>query len=120
MGSSVTARCKCGFEAVNLPVGGGLLTFETVCYFPVFCKGCYTLQVGNLLSEWAECPACHSDQIISYDDEELRRVEGHSAVVGWDVSELLGRALRLTDGEYFCPSCREFTLRFERGDVLWD
>lgn len=119
MGSSVNAQCKCGYEA-ELLIGGGMNNFTTFCSFPVFCKNCQQLQSANLLDKYPNCPRCQSREIVAYDENELQQTPGENIVTSWNISDELGRILQLTDGEYFCPSCKEFSLRFEEGGICWD
>jgi hypothetical protein len=120
MGSSVDAQCKCGYEALGLLIGGGMSNFTTFCSFPVFCKNCQQLQLTNLLAKHPDCPHCQSREIVAYDEDELQQAPGNNIVTSWNVSDRLGRILQLTDGEYFCPLCKEFNLRFEEGGMHWD
>lgn len=121
MGSSVNAKCSCGFQATDLLIGGGMSNFRTFCSFPIFCNDCQELQVANLLAEPLECPACHSQSVTAYDDAALKQSDGGNKVVtSWNVSDRLGRILQLTDDKYLCPSCKQFTLKFEEGGLMWD
>lgn len=120
MGLSVNAQCDCGFQATDLLIGGSMMNFMTFCSFPVFCKACQNLRMANVLSKPLECPECHSQDVITYDHEELKQSEGGHIVVSWNVSDRLGRTLQLTGDKYLCPLCKRFTLTFEDGGLMWD
>jgi hypothetical protein len=119
MGASVHVRCKCGYQADNLPIGGGMSDFQFSCSFPVFCTGCQRLVLANLLDTPPTCPDCRGAGVLPYDCQELQRRAGEE-VVSWNMNNELGRVLTLTDGEYFCPSCREYNLSFRKAHLMWD
>ena len=120
MGSSVNAQCDCGFQATNLLIGGGMMNFMTFCGFPIFCKACQDIRVANVLAKPLDCPECHSQDVITYDNDELKQSEGGHIVISWNVSDSLGRILQLTSDNYLCPSCKQFTLTFEDWGLRWD
>lgn len=119
MGGSVVAKCPCGYEGGSL-VGGGMMTFMTTCYFPAYCENCRELVQINVFAKRLRCPKCRRAKVTPYDDPALCAGNGDREVAGWNVSERLGRDLRLHDGEYLCPACGEFTLRFVDGRLEWD
>lgn len=119
MGSLVNARCTCGYAHQDIMIGGGFLDFQTSCSFPVLCKKCQKLVTANLLDKHPACPHCKSIDVVPYDQKELVKVLGKNIVASWYV-EKIGRDLELTDGRYYCPSCREYNLTFESTDILWD
>jgi Zn finger protein HypA/HybF involved in hydrogenase expression len=119
MGASIIAFCECGYQASFL-IGGGMMNFMTVCNFPALCNSCQEIVQVNLLSERKLCPKCKDSQVIPYDDKKLVGKLGKNEIVSWNMEEQLGRVLRLTDGIYLCPSCEEYKLRFEPGDILFD
>jgi hypothetical protein len=119
MGMTVHASCACGFQARDLPVGGGAASFRVYCAFPVYCRKCNTMTTANLLGKPATCGKCQGTNIVPYDDAALLREPGSREVARWNVQQILGRDLALFDGHYYCPSCRNFTLCFESG-AMWD
>ena len=119
MGSSVTAHCQCGLQE-TVDVGGGMETFEAVCFFPCLCGKCRSVVQVNLLKRRLRCPNCRSGKVIPYDDPQVLGEAGQNVVAGWDVSDVLGRELELTDGKYRCPKCGKMSLRFEDAGVCWD
>lgn len=118
MGSEVTARCRCGVE-VSILIGGGMLNFQTTCYFPCSCAGCSSVVQVNLLAKRLRCPSCGSSKVTPFDDPSLSRRTRGGMVTSWN-SEKVGRDLTLTDKPYRCPRCGELALRFEESGLLWD
>ena len=121
MGSKVKAICECGLHKEIL-IGGGKLTFKYKCYFPCLCEKCEDVVEVNLLNmfENPNCPNCNCDKVISYDHNDLKGIKGDSDVVSWNVRWKLGRELKLTNGTYKCPKCKEMTLKFVPLFYIWD
>ncbi|WP_242203241.1 hypothetical protein [Aestuariivivens insulae] len=112
MGSTVKAICKCGYEKES-SVGGGMLNYRTVQYFPCYCTNCKDLVEGNLKAEPLVCPDCNSRKVIPYNNKKLIGKKGKNEIVqSFDNI--------LTDGYYRCPSCDSFNLQFKIGAILWD
>ena len=111
-GNMVSASCPCGYKAENLLLFGGRANFQTFCAFPVHCQGCPDLTVLNLYADKLTCPKCPGSKAVPYDDPSLIGRRG-KVITGWNTTERLGRALELTDGEYLCPACGKFSLKFQ-------
>lgn len=101
-------------------MGGGAVTFETVCLFPACCERCRRVVVINLMEEQPACPECGSAQVVPYDDPRLSRAPGQEVVARWRGPERLDRNLVLTDGQYRCPGCGQLSLRFRNAGMSWD
>jgi hypothetical protein len=119
MGSQVNASCECGFQSSSL-IGGGMHNFMTTCYFPCLCERCCDIVQLNLLSKKLRCRKCRSTKIIPFDDVRLCETKGKEKVVEWNMMEMLGRKLVLTNGNYKCPKCGEMLLKFSHGGLCWD
>jgi hypothetical protein len=119
MGSTVIARCKCGYEK-RFFIGGGMGDFTTRCSFPSLCKDCKTIVDVNLLGKPPECSACGSAHVVPYDSEEVVERRGDQVVADWNMEDKLGRRLELTDGLYYCPLCDSFNLSFTDAGILFD
>ncbi len=119
MGSGVTASCKCGYKKDDILIGGGMRTFKENCSFPALCKKCDDLVAVNLLAKSVKCPKCKSSNIVPYNKKELTKKKGNKRVTSWHV-EKLGGDLYLTNGSYYCPACKKFTLSFEDSELCWD
>ena len=117
MGSSVIAKCTCGFETPPLMIGGGMMNFMEFCAFPAYCaKGSHLVTV-NMFDNPLRCSKRHKAPPVPYIDESLTKERGVKIVAEWNFED---RELELTDGQYFCPSCHEFTMTFIEGGVMWD
>ncbi len=136
MGSNVRAICKCGVDN-EISIGGGMLTFKYIAYFPCLCEDCKDVVEVNLLgnrykSQTQEefergderleiplkdrkftCPKCHGGNVIPYSDSRLFGIIGDEEVIRWG-SEIL------TNGTYKCPKCDNKTLRFIYLFYMWD
>jgi hypothetical protein len=112
MGSLVEANCKCGYKD-EFMIGGGMLNFKEVCYFPAFCRKCKNIVDVNMLDNQLTCPDCGEKSVTPYDQESLVSKAGKNKVAEWNVIGEVGRSLVLTDGPYFCPACEEYTLSFK-------
>ena len=119
MGSAVIAVCKCGYEE-NFMIGSGSMDFNEVCYFPCLCKKCNGAVGVNLLDSSPTCPICKDNAVIPYDKEELILERGQDEVASWNVEEQVGRSVKLTDGKYYCPYCKEYNLTFRDSGICWD
>lgn len=112
MGSQVIAVCRCGINS-TIAVGGGMASHETEEFFPGFCLNCKEVMEMNLKEEFPLCTSCIKEITIPYNDPRLIGIVGKE-----EISRSFDNVL--TDGTYLCPSCRQFTLRFAPGHVLWD
>ncbi len=118
MGAMAQASCGCGYSG-SIRLGGGMLNFETVCLFPIYCRTCQTLQTTNLFESPVKCNKCDGTDVTVYDDPELLGEPGTRKVFSWDTEKQLGRVLRLSDGRYLYPACGQMRLRFQR-TASWD
>jgi hypothetical protein len=66
------------------------------------------------------CPEGHGGVPVAYDDPSLIGRAGDNTVASWNVRDRLGRELVLHDGQYLCPACNAFTMRFADGGLMWD
>ena len=112
MGEQVKAKCECGLTAEIL-TGGGMLNHLTVDYFPFFCNSCDDVVQGNLKDKTPSCPNCHSFQILSYKNADLRENSRKNIISDQFSNEL-------TEGYYTCPRCNKMQLQFFPGNILWD
>jgi len=99
MGSQVVATCRCGIEAKIL-IGGGMLDFGTICYFPCLCETCHDIVQADLLEKTKQCPICKSKTLIPYDDPQLSNTPGKRKVKECTLGGKRGRELILTNGNY--------------------
>jgi ribosomal protein L37AE/L43A len=57
--------------------------------------------------------------LILNDTSEMRSSVGENIVFEWNIIDKIGRILVLTDGNYLCPSCKKYKLRFKSAG-FWD
>lgn len=119
MGSKVRAICDCGVNKEIL-IGGGMSNYKYISYFPCLCENCNNVVEVNLLEKNLYCPDCNSDNVIPYDDNQLKGIEGDRVIISWNVQVALGRELKLTNGRYKCPKCKKTNLRFLGNFFNWD
>ena len=117
MGSSVIARCACGYAA-EVSTGSGMMG-PTPDYFPAHCRHCRAVVPADITSYPATCRTC-GDEVKFYDAPGLQQKKGRRTVL--DERTVMDSAIRhrLNDGAYRCPQCGAFALRFEMGGLLWD
>jgi hypothetical protein len=85
-----------------------------------FLSGLFQRGKKNLSQEQVpSCRRCKSSDVVAYDSEELMKVKGKQ-VESWNMQKQLGRILVLTDGKYYCPSCKTYEMTFESGTLRWD
>ena len=120
MGSIVAARCPCGI-ATKMALGGGINSHTAYCAFPALCSACGAFGAINLLGNAVRCPSCSRDALKTYDDPSLAGSAGEKVVFGWTLpgDDSHRRSVRLTDGTYLCPTCRQPTLTFS-DEGFWD
>lgn len=70
MGSSVRAKCQCGFNK-SFSLGGGMHNHLTFCSFPCYCYDCKSLYTDNLYNDELECDKCHSNKCSPFDDQKF-------------------------------------------------
>lgn len=85
---------------------------DTCFAYPCYCTVCNSLVNANMLDRPLFCPKCSTSDLIPYDDLKLNPV-GNKQVGGDRVS-------RLKDGQYFCPGCKCWSLRFSGPHGFWD
>ena len=106
MSGDIAASCECGFTATS-SIGSGSRNCETLFHFPALCRACNGLVTVNLGEDPPACPKCRSTDVVPYDQPGLVPAGGATRVAEW-------KDRSLTDGQYFCPGCGQFTLTFSR------
>lgn len=139
MGSQVKAICKCGVNKTIL-IGGGMMNFSFIEYFPCLCKDCEDVVQANLKENSIEllnpkefepdykgsftrkiplserklkCPKCKGSNVIPYNDDQIIGSVGDREVINWS-----GKIL--TNGTYKCPKCNKMSLKFLPSFYMWD
>jgi hypothetical protein len=104
MGTSTDAHCfACGYDAF-LRLGGGMANHTWYAAWSVSWRKCSAITTANYKQSPLVCESCESTEVVPMADPAVRK-GGGKAVERWG-------ELTLTDGEYRCPRCGEFSLRF--------
>lgn len=99
MGSSVIARCPCGFTSHQMLTGGGMLNFRTTDLSPCLCRKCHEVFSGNIKQPPVLCPKCGQEG----------EVYGAGSLAG-----------DITSDKFECPKCGQRSLEFGMGGIRWD
>lgn len=90
-----------------------MASYRTHSAWPVYCQTCDDITTANVLSEPLACRKCNSSAVTKYDDKNLVKGGTRNIISGWDD--------HITDGNYFCPKCKNHALRFkEYPDINYD
>jgi hypothetical protein len=112
MGSQHKAHCPCGYEN-TVYVGGVRRTFLEKSKYPHYCTNCGLVEV-NVCKTPLECPSCKSSSILPYGHKKISKYKKKETLVLqlWENSAQM-------DGN-LCPRCKEYTLKFEHPEILFD
>ena len=119
MGCSAIASCPCGYDSGELMIGGGMRNFHEVCLFPAYCKEGNHLVDINMHEHPRRCSAGHATEPVPYNSQSLIKTIGPEVVAEWGWLDE-GNHVVLTNGQYFCPACHQYTLTFRDGGIMWD
>jgi hypothetical protein len=118
MGCTAIASCPCGYDSGELFIGQGM-TGPDPCHFPAYCKEGNHLVDVNMLDHPRRCPAGHKMEPVPYNAKSLNKEIGLKVVADWNWLDEKNH-LVLTDGRYLCPACKQYTLAFREGTMMWD
>ncbi len=120
MGSSLQAICPCGYEEF-FDVGGGFEDRGSLCLAPVLDEAAARVRTRNYWGR--QVRNGKSGSMTFYDQPTLRdpkaawdAVEVIFAWSGWDEHP----DFVLMDGQFLCPRCRAFDMRFKDAGMMWD
>ena len=112
MGSQIIASWECGVNS-KINIGGGMLNHDKIDYFPGYCLGCNEIVQENLKDKFSTCPQCNRIDVVPYNNPEL------IGTIGKEIIEASFDNV-LTNGTYFCPKCRNMSLKFISSGLSWD
>ena len=119
MGIGVEVSCRC-FGSFTLQVGPGIAS-PTICFFPFLCSECQGVSNLDVHAAELSCSHCGSSAVVPYGSPPAVGEVGPVVVFCYGPSERFKREqLTLTDGTYFCPSCRGYAARFRDTGIRWD
>jgi hypothetical protein len=106
MGSMMVARCACGYESGTLLIGGGMLDFHEVCYWPAWCESCFEVVAVNAMPTSPACGRCGSPVVL------YGQVQRDIDRFDWCTPD--GRCFAMGDGPVHpCRICATDRLEFE-------
>ena len=110
----VEAVRACGYSSGVMALGVERSNHLTNCGFPFYCRLRKSLFTATVYAADVACPNCDTSSVLPYDDPSLAPTgEVVGEIFSWNTAARLGRELILHDGKYICPSCDNFSLRFE-------
>ena len=126
MGSTIKAKCGCGFDSGSLSFGGGFDDVGGKCLASALSR-----QTGMLVVRdyWeTQNPARPSKQFIFYNNPELQeQMSGDEKNSEFSLNEILWNgnsethpSFYLPDINYLCPNCGEIKMRFKDIGLMWD
>lgn len=119
MGVGLKVSCSC-FGEFTMMVGPRMAP-PRACFFPFLCTACRTVTVLDVYAGERRCDQCHADSMVPYGLPPALGEPGPSVIFGCEATDAFTQdALTLTDGTYWCPTCRKHTARFSDSGVLWD
>ena len=119
MGVGVKVPCPC-FGSFMLQVGPRIAP-PKYCLFPFICTNCEAASCLDIHAESLACKHCGSSSVIPYGSPRAVGALGPNVVFTcWSCDRFSADQLTLTDGTYWCPTCRKHTARFSDAGMQWD
>lgn len=119
MGIGVTVSCSC-FGSFVLPVGPRMAPPD-YCLFPFLCTDCESVSTLNIHADALACERCGSASVVPFGSPPALGEIGSTVVFACSPCDRFSPGqLALTDGTYWCPTCRRHTARFSDSGIKWD
>jgi len=119
MGIGLRVTCPC-FGSFTLQVGARLSP-PKYCLFPFVCTSCKSASCLDIHADLLTCEQCGSASVTPYGSPQAVGELGTSVVFACSPSDrFTADQLKLTDGTYWCPTCRKHTARFSDSGIKWD
>ncbi len=119
MGIGVKISCPC-FGSFILQVGPRMAP-PKYCLFPFLCTECKDASCLDIHAQSQACEHCGSKSVVPYGSPPAIGEAGlHVVFACWQSDTFSAEQLTLTDGTYWCPTCRQHTARFEDAGIRWD
>lgn len=119
MGIGVTVSCPC-FGSFILQIGPRLRPPD-YCLFPFLCTSCWTASSLDIYGGAPACKHCGSASVVPYGSDPAVGELGPTVVFGCPPSDRFpAEQLTITDGTYWCPTCRKHSARFSDAGIKWD
>ena len=119
MGVGLTVACPC-FGQFTMQVGRGMAG-PRPCLFPFLCTACEKVSEMDVYANPLTCRHCGGSAVVPYGRPPALGEPGAAVVFACPPHDAFSAAdLTLTDGTYWCPTCRQYTARFSDSGMLWD
>jgi hypothetical protein len=119
MGIGVTVSCDC-YGSFPLQVGPRRAP-PKYSLFPFLCTSCHTTSSLDIYADTLACTHCGSATVVPYGEKPALGEQGRIVIFAASPTEqFTAEQLTLTDGTYWCPTCRRHTARFQDAGILWD
>jgi ribosomal protein L37AE/L43A len=119
MGIGLKVSCPC-FGSFTLQVGARI-ALPKYCLFPFLCTECEAASALNINAGLLACDHCGSASVIPYGSHPAVGELGSTVVFACSPSDRFSaEQLTLTNGTYWCPTCRHHTTRFSDAGIMWD
>jgi Zn finger protein HypA/HybF involved in hydrogenase expression len=85
------------------------------------CTNCEATSSLDIHAELLACRHCGSAAVVPYGSPPAAGAPGSDVVFACPPCDRFSAGqLTLTDGTYWCPTCRKHTARFSDAGILWD
>jgi len=119
MGIGVKVACPC-YGDFTMQVGPRLAP-PRFCLFPFYCTACQATSCLDIHAASLACQHCGAASVVPYGSPPAVGVLGPNIVFScWPSDRFPAEQLTLTDGTYWCPTCRHHTARFSDAGIRWD
>src|SRR3982751_4545481 len=111
MGIGVKVSCPC-FGSFTVPLGPRLRPPQS-CRFPFMCTECDGASYLDIYAHVLACEHCGSASVLPYGSPSAVGKLGTGVVLACTPCDKFSAdQLTLTDGTYWCPTCRSHNVRF--------
>lgn len=119
MGIGVKVSCPC-FGHFTLQVGPRIRP-PKYCLFPFLCTKCEAVSCLDIHAESLVCQQCGSAEVVPYGSPPAIGVLGSAVIFACAPTDRFSaEQLTVTDGTYWCPTCRKHTAHFSDAGIKWD
>jgi hypothetical protein len=119
VGTGLKISCQC-FGSFILQVGPRR-SAPNYCLFPFTCTKCETASCLDIHATSLACEHCGSASVVPYGSPPAIGELGPNEIFAcWPSDRFTADQLTLTDGTYWCPTCRNHTAQFFDTGIQWD
>lgn len=91
------------------------------CLFPFLCTECRSASYLDIYAGSTTCSHCGSTTVVPYGSPPAIGELGPNVVFACPATDTYSaNQLTLTNGTYWCPTCRQHSARFSDSGLLWD